>query len=174
MTSKGNLLVLAFAFFALLIPFRSASADVGPKPSMEFTFEQETAGETLTILDGELYECDLPDCSDARPLEKVAVSGLYCYDGKSCHAVAYGFSDYHYLEIEFSDGVTRRSNIFETSTFQGKYRVTIRENDLLVQARFTLDPFSGRTYVILCCGCLLGLLMITVFIIIVVRRTKYG
>ncbi len=174
MTSKGKLLVLALTFFAILIPFRSASADMGPKPSMEFTFEQEIAAETLTILDGELYECDLPDCSDARPLEKVAVSGLYCYDGKSCHAVAYGFSDYHYLEIEFSDGVTRRSNIFETSTFNGKYDVTIQESDLLVKARFTLDPLSGTTWLILCGGCLLALLIITAFIIIVVRRTKYG
>ncbi len=174
MVSKGKLLVLALAFFAVLIPFRSASADMGPKPSMEFTFAQEAAGEPLTIVDGELYECGLPDCSDARPLEKVAVSGLYCYDGKSCHAAAYGFSDYHYLEIEFSDGVTRRSNIFETSTFNGKYDVTIRESDLLVQARFTLDLFSGTTWLIFCGGCLLALLIITMFIIIVVRRTKYG
>ncbi len=174
MISKGNLLVLALAFFAALIPFRSASADMGPKPSMEFTFEQEIAGEPLTILGGELYECDLPDCSDARPLEKIAVQGFICYNNGVCEAVSYGFRQYHYLELEFSDGVMRRSNIFETSTFQGKYRVTIRENDLLVQARFTLDPFSGQTYVILCCGCLLGLLTITAFVVLVVRHTKYG
>lgn len=174
MFSKGKLLVLALAVFAVLIPFGSASADMGPKPSMEFTFAQETGGEPLTILEGELYECDLPDCSDARPLEKVAAQGLYCYDGITCHAVAYGFSDYHYLEIKFSDGVTRRSNVFETSTFNGKYNVAIREDDLLVKARFTLDPLSGTTYLILCGGCLLALLIIAVFIVIIVRRTKYG
>jgi hypothetical protein len=173
MISKGKFLVLAVAFFALLIPLRSASADMGPKPSMEFTFVQEAAGEALTILGGEFYECDLPDCSDARPLEEVVVQGFRCYDGR-CNAVAYRFRQYHYIELEFSDGVTRRSNVFETSTFNGKYQVTIREDDLLVKARFTLDPFAGRTYLILCGGCLLALLIITVLIVIVVRQTKYG
>jgi len=174
MYSKIRFAGFALLLITVLVPFRSASADMGPKPWMEFTFEQETAGEPLTILGGEFYECDLPDCSDARPLEEVVVQGFRCYDDGRCKAVAYGFSQYHYIELEFSDGVTRRSNVFETSTFQGKYQVTIREADLLVKARFTLDPFSGRTYLILCGGCLLALLIITVFIVIVVRRTKYG
>lgn len=172
--SKGKFLVFALLFLALFIPWRGASADMGPKPSMEFTFEQEMNGEPLTILDGELYECDLPDCSDARPLEQMAVQGFRCYNDGICEAVSYGFSQYHYLELEFSDGVTRRSNVFETSTFQGKYRVTIREDNLLVKARFTLDPFSGRTYLILCGCCLFVLAALTITILVVVRRTKYG
>ena len=174
MSSKIRLIGFALACLAALFPYHSAAADMGPKPSMEFTFEQEVAGEPLTILAGELYECDLPDCSDAHPLENVAVQGFDCYNDGSCEAVSYGFSQYHYLELEFSDGVTRRSNIFETSTFNGKYAVTIRENDLLVTARFTLDPLSGTTWLLLCGCCLLLLAMLTGSVILIVRRTKRG
>jgi hypothetical protein len=174
MSSKGKFSVIALAFLALFVPFQSASADMGPKPSMEFTLVQEVAGETLTIVNAEMYECGQSDCSDAQLLEEVAVQGFRCYEGNVCHAVAYGFSDYHYLEIEFSDGKLRRSNIFETSSFNGKYDVTIRENDLLVKARFTFDPLSGTTYLILCGCCLFLLVMLTVIIIVIVRRTKYG
>lgn len=101
----------------------------------------------LSIVSGELYQCDLTDCSDARPLEQAAVQGFRCYGGDSCEAISYEpFHRFNYLEIEFSDGKTRRSNVFENQAFRSQYDVSIREDDLLVTGRFVFDLLT-------LCGC---------------------
>jgi hypothetical protein len=88
----------------------------------------------------------------------------------NCSALAYGFSTYHRLEITFSDGKTRQSNVFKTSQFQGTYQVTIRQNDLLVKPKFSLNLFSPLTYILFCGGCLVGLAILIIGIVLIVRR----
>lgn len=133
----------------LLTPTTSALADMGPKPHMEFEFKYEGA-ETL-VISGILYECGEPDCSDAVPLEEVAVQGFYCYQGTSCSAVAYGFRPYHKLEITLEDGRTLESNVFETVGFISNYTVTVREDDLLVKERFDLADSLRNIFNSVCC-----------------------
>jgi len=146
----------------LLLPVRLVFADTGPKPTMEFTFNQELTGQILTIISGILYECDQPDCSDGAPLKEVGPQGLYC-EPQSCSAIGYGFAPYHRLEIEFSDGVTRQSNIFETAGFDSKYTVTVRPNDLLVEGRFSLGVFP-RTGTVLVASCICGLVSLSLIV----------
>src|SRR5437867_4905211 len=124
---KTNLIKLFLLFLSLqfLMPSHIVLADTGPKPTMEFTFKQELSGETATITSGILYECEQPDCSDAAPLQQLGPQRFSC-DGLSCSALAYGFSQYHKLEIQFSDGKTRQSNIFKTAGFDSKYTVTMQ------------------------------------------------
>ena len=163
----------AFIFLLLqltFIPGRSVLADTGPKPSMSFEFQQEYPGAAITIVSGKLYECEQPDCSDARPLEKLGPQHFDCQTDR-CSALAYGFSQYHQLEIRFSDGVTRRSNIFETAQFQSNYQVTVRQIDLLVEPKFNLNLFTPLTYILLCGGCLIGIAILIVVIILLVRRS---
>jgi hypothetical protein len=145
-----------------LLPAQAARADTGPKPTMEFSFKQEASGDPLTIVSGILYECDKADCSDASPLKQLGPQGLRC-DELGCNALAYGFRDYHKLEIQFSDGKTRQSNIFKTAGFESKYTVTIRPDDLVVEPQFSLVP-STRFGVIGLIACLCGLI-ITVLVI---------
>ena len=168
--------LLAFFFFVLLLlPAQIALADTGPKPTMEFDFKQEPDGE-LQIISGSQYECDQPDCSDAAPLEQLGPQGLYC-DTVGCHATAYGFAPYHRLEVEFSDEVTRTSNIFETAGFHSSYTVTVGPDDLRVEARFRLDSFPrpGIIEILILCTCgtvILGLLIgLTVFLLRRSRKT---
>lgn len=104
-------------FFLLLLPARVALADTGPKPTMNFAFWQELPGEPVTITSGILYECDQSDCQDASPLEEAGPQRFTC-EATTCYAMAYGFSPYHRLEIQFSDGQTRQSNVFETAGFE--------------------------------------------------------
>jgi hypothetical protein len=140
---------------------------------MEFDFEHELSGEQVTILSGVLYECDDLACSDAAPLEEVGPQGLYCQpDG--CQAVAYGFAPYHRLEIEFSDGVTRQSNVFETAGFDSKYTVTVRPEDLLVEPRLSLDLLPRNVTLLLLCGCLLagGVVLVTLAVFVMRRPTR--
>src|SRR5690349_14477609 len=160
-------------FLITFLPGQIALADTGPKPSMDFQFKQEVPGEPLTITSGILFECDQPDCSDAAPIEEVGPQGFRC-ELKSCSAVAYGFAPYHQIEIEFSDGQTRPSNIFETAGFDSTYTVTIRSEDLLVEAQFNLGVVSPALWaVILAILCaVVGLMVVVGLVVFFVRRSR--
>lgn len=135
-------------FLLAFIPTASVLADMGPKPSMEFEVEYET--KETPIESGVLYECSQSDCSDALPLEEIAVQGFRCY-GDSCSAVAYGFKKYHRIELTFEDGRMLKSNIFETTGFLSNYTLTVRENDLLVRERFAFVDFLRNLFWSVCC-----------------------
>lgn len=173
MNSKLLKLFHLLLFFQTFLHADMVLADTGPKPTMEFTFNQELTDEPLTIISGILYECSQPDCSDASPLEEVGPQGLYC-ETQSCRAIGYGFAPYHRLEIEFSDGITRQSNVFETAGFDSKYTVTIRPDDLLVEVQFSLLPsFSlGILEVITCICTLVGMGLLAGLGIFLIRRSK--
>jgi hypothetical protein len=47
--------------------------------------------------------------------------------------MAYGYPDNLQLRVEFSDGVTRQSNVFTKRHFNATYRVTVGESDLTVR-----------------------------------------
>src|SRR5215211_5791263 len=168
---KARILILVFLFLLsqILIPTHTALADTGPKPSMEFTF----TGEPVTIVSGIMYECQQADCSDAAPLEELGPQRFYC-EAERCSALAYGFAPYHRIEIEFSDGQARTSNIFETAGFDSKYTVTIRPNDLLVEAQFSLGIFPRTgTFLVLCaCLCMIGLLVVGLAVFLIRRRSR--
>jgi hypothetical protein len=168
---RYRILVLLFILVALVLPARAALADTGPKPEMDFEFKGLQDGE-LQITSGILYECDLSDCSDAAPLEELGPQGLYC-DTTSCYALAYGFAPYHILEVEFSDEVTRQSNVFETAGFNSKYSVTIQQNDLLVKPKFGLAAISSYIWFLLSCICCLAVVaLIATIVFFVTRRSK--
>lgn len=176
--------LLLFMIILLVVPTGVVLADIGPKPSMDFEFVER--GE-LTIVSGILYECDQPDCSDAAPLEELGPQGLRC-DAISCSAIGYGFAPYHILEIEFSDGTTRRSNIFETGGFDSVYQVTVQPGDLLVELEYATaaptdelfqpqsngDGFPRIAVIILACVCvaIAGLALIGLVIFIIRRSAK--
>jgi hypothetical protein len=140
---------VVYLVLLIFIPTASVLADMGPKPHMEFDIKYE--GEELQIVSSLLYECSLSDCSDAQPLEDIAVQGIRCYANNLCTAVAYGFRDYHILELTFSDGRTLRSNVFKTVGFLSNYTVTVRENDLLVKERFDLADSIRNIFNSVCC-----------------------
>jgi hypothetical protein len=148
----AKLLLLLFCVL-ILLPARAVLADTGPKPTMDFQFRQEMTGEPpVTIAAGILYECDQQDCGDASPLEEVGPQRFTC-EVNSCRATAYGFAPYHRIEIEFSDGKTRHSNVFETAGFDSEYAVIIRPDDLLVEAQFSLSGFPRIGLIVLACLC---------------------
>ena len=116
---------------ATLIPSTSAQADMGPKPSMDFAFVFE-ADPSLTITDGTLLQCLDAACSATEPLEELGPQSFTC-EASRCESMAYGYRDSFRLEITFSDGVTRRSNIFGKEHFDALYRVTVLADDLEVE-----------------------------------------
>ena len=173
---KLKVILLSLLLVQLLVPAQIALADTGPKPTMEFTFKQDMPGKPVTIISGTLYECEQSDCSDAAPLQQLGPQGFRC-DIRGCSANAYGFAPYHKLEIEFSDGKTRQSNVFSTAGFDSKYTVTIHSEDLLVNAQFNPVGLFPRaltgTLVLLClCVLVIGLMVIGLIILLIRRRSK--
>lgn len=160
------------AFLVSFLPFQVALADTGPKPTMDFQFTQAFSGDQVSITGGMLFECEQADCSDAQPLMEGGPQRLTC-DTSSCYALAYGFQPYHRLEIQFSDGKTRQSNIFETAGFKSTYNVTIQQDDLLVESQFDPMGVFSPTFniMLLCVACLLCLSVIAIVtVILIVRR----
>lgn len=166
-----RLSLLLFSF-QVLLPTQVALADTGPKPTMEFTFRQELTGQPVTITSGILYECEQSDCSDAAPLQELGPQRFTC-EANSCSALAYGFAPYHKIQIEFSDGKTRQSNIFETAGFDSRYAVTIRPDDLLVEAQFSPGILPPVAIIVVTCICaLVGVGLIVGLIVFLIRRSK--
>lgn len=161
-------LLLFIFLLQILMPVETVLADTGPKPTFHFSFE----GGQVTIVSGILYECEQSDCSDAAPLEELGPQGFHC-DLNSCSAMAYGFAPHHKIEIEFSDGKTRTSNIFETAGFDSVYKVIVRPDDLLVEAQINPTNVSRTGILILLCSCLLfGGGAAAVLLVILTRRLR--
>lgn len=113
----------------VIMPLSIVYADVGPKPSMEFTFEFKE--DPIGIVSGQLMQCSDETCSDAKPLEKLGPQGFQC-GVTACDSMAYGYADYNMLIIEFTDKV-RTSNIFTKEHFFAKYTVTVLDDSLEVK-----------------------------------------
>ena len=166
-----NIVVLVF-LLRFLMPVQVVLADTGPKPTMDFAFDQSLLESEIQVISGILYECDQPDCSDAAPLQEAGPQRFTC-DTTSCHATAYGFAPYHRIEIEFSDEQTRQSNVFQTAGFASSYTVTVRPDDLLVKAQFSLGFLSPISILIITCVCgLVGIGLVVVLIVFLIRRSK--
>jgi hypothetical protein len=171
MIKFGMPLGIALFVCASILPMQSGLADIGPKPSMQFEFVPGAGVQNVSIVSGTLLECEQSDCQDAKPLQQLGPQGFHC-GTNSCSALAYGFSPYHQLEVQFSDGISRKSNVFKTAGFQSSYAVTIQQTDLAVKAKITLDLFSPYTYVLACGICLIGIIILIVVIVLLVRRSR--
>jgi hypothetical protein len=170
MLTKPMKAFAALLFLLAFSPLHNVSADTGPKPGMDFVFNQGFSGSPVPIISGILFECEQSDCQDATPLQELGPQGFSC-QASTCHALAYGFSPYHRLEILFSDGKTRQSNIFETAGFNSTYTVTIRQDDLVVKSKFNLNPTAPLTIILLCVCCLAGVIVVAAVILLLVRRS---
>jgi hypothetical protein len=124
-------ILLVIVLAAVFVPFQTARADLGPKPSMHFEFAFEV-NLPPTIVSGIQFECRTADCLDAKPFGGPGTFGFKCGTAE-CSSSALAYSDYHRLQIDFSDGKTRQSNVFGKKYFEAYYQATVQENGLLVE-----------------------------------------
>lgn len=119
------------ALLTVMLLAGAATGDLGPKPTMAFELVQGMKTK-VTIVSGVLLQSSKADGSEARPLQKLGPQRFQC-EPESCFAMAYGFAEYQRLELKFSDGKTRRSNVFTPGGRSSNFTVTVREQDLLVK-----------------------------------------
>jgi hypothetical protein len=125
------LILLSLIFAA--IPFEKVQADAGPHPSMQFVFISRIDPKPA-IVSGKLLNCKDEGCIQFEPLQEMGPQRFEC-QSYSCHSFAYSNSPFYRLEIVFSDGVTRQSNIFTKRAFAANYQVTILAQSLEVEEK---------------------------------------
>lgn len=163
---RQALFSITVAVCILILQVQGAQADAGPKPTMEFSFVQETEP-PLTIVEATLLQCEDAACSTSTPLEEAGPQRFTC-TADHCSSMAYGYSTYNRLVIRFSDDRTRESNVFTKQAFQANYQVTIRETDLAVEEKIGLpNPLIlflvGGTVAFVVGGVLITILLVMVF-----------
>ena len=119
-------LILAIAAVSVALP---ALADVGPKPSAAFAIAFDKPG--VTITGGELLQCKLASCADAKPLQALGPQRFVC-EAAECYAMAYGFAPYARVRLVLSDGRSLSSNVFAIKAFNAKFQVVVRATALKV------------------------------------------
>ncbi|CAN5551226.1 hypothetical protein BH10BAC5_BH10BAC5_09460 [soil metagenome] len=120
--------------FALLLCFlftgRNVFADAGPKPSMKFNIVYDKGLEGLQVVTGFQLGSDNRDAALFDTLKTMGPQ-RFTADHDKAHSMAYGYKDFNRIIIRFNDK-ERVSNIFERKSYNSEYKITVRENDLLV------------------------------------------
>lgn len=145
----------------LLLALPMAFADLGPKPTMDFSLSYNTSA-TISIVGGEQYQCSDRACSDMDPLGQKGPQRFGCNDDNECHSLAYGYDNYQKLVIEFSDGKTRESNAFPSNS--GSYKVVVNEDGMIVTSLGILPVIDDVTGIMSLVIAILVALVITLII----------
>lgn len=132
------LIIFTLTLIAGLAFQQPSLADIGPHPTMDFNFVME-ADSTLAITKATLLQCSDETCSESSELFEAGLQRFTC-SADQCESIANGYATYNQLDIRFSDGVTRKSNIFGKKFFYAKYLVTVSESALLVEELSGTDP----------------------------------
>ncbi len=121
--------------FLLLVLFVLSNnvlfADAGPKPSMHFTLVYDKGLEGLQVNTGFQLGSDTLNAALFDTLKTMGPQ-RFTVDHDKGKSMAYGYKDFNRIIIRFNDK-ERISNIFERNSFNSDFKVTVRENDLLVE-----------------------------------------
>ena len=127
--------LLKFCFlllFFLVLQNKTLFADAGPKPSMHFNLVYDTEFlKSLQVSTGFQLGSNDPNAALFDTL-KTQGPQRFTVDHDKGLSMAYGYKDFNRIIIRFNDK-ERVSNIFERKSFNSQYKVTVRDNDLLVE-----------------------------------------
>jgi hypothetical protein len=168
------LFILVLTGLAAGIPMQYTRSDTGPKPSMNFTFRFEI-NPVPQISSATLLECNDADCANGESLKQLGPQHFDC-SFSSCSSIAYSYSKYQRLVLEFSDGITRSSNVFTKSKFAADYVVSVYADHLVVveQSGGAIWPVTGNIVIDLLIGSGFFCLNVAILVILIVLLIKAG
>jgi hypothetical protein len=135
---KNKFTLYIFLFITLLISPTPVSADTAPKPTMKFNIHYETQNQ-ITLLGGEQYQCEDKNCEEIKALGEYGPQRFTC-ENNSCSSLAYGYSPYQKLVLNFSDK-TRESQIIHTEAFNAEFNVKVTDSSLIIEET---TPITSR------------------------------
>jgi len=133
MNAKRFYLLIGIVLMVGFLPQGTVSADMGPKPTMRFSFDQDLPGPELAIVSWSMLNCQNSECSTLD--EVIQMQDEFRCSANECRAgIHYGIQhDYFQMEITFSDGITRKSNVFTRRYYDAYYKVTVTSDSLFVK-----------------------------------------
>ncbi|MBN2556929.1 MAG: hypothetical protein JXA97_13405 [Anaerolineales bacterium] len=142
------LLTLLFLALVLYAPPPDASADIGPKPTMAFSWDL-SAWETAPLIGQvNLYACgDDVSCSEPQLVEEMGAQRMTC-DESGCFAMLYSSGGYWQLEVQINDGILL-SEPFEKIGYDSDYRVVFHPDRMEIVHLPPPDSIvleSGRSF----------------------------
>jgi hypothetical protein len=149
----ASLVLVALAVF---LPASPARADMGPKPSMDFSLDYDIV--EVGLVEGKLLLCEDEACSSYVEFEgpfDCTAAGCYSY---ALWGEAEEYVEYHKLVLSFEDQV-RQSNVFTKQAHSAKYKVVVGPDGLEVTENRLAIFFN--IYMLLCFS---GALFLTVTI----------
>jgi hypothetical protein len=118
-------------------PTGSASADVGPKPSLEFSFSNNTS-QPLSIISGNILGCNDDACLETISYQGYPNAWLDCKQD-TCDGGMLFANRLMRLQILFSDNQTRLSNPFKATAMRNVYKVEVYDSNLVVTRNIYLS-----------------------------------
>ncbi len=133
-----------FFFTLLLLLFSPLYSGVFPKPEMDFDFVYQIESQPAILpATSEQIQCEDNQCLQSKPLGLYGIQKLYC-QANECFSIAYKYSPYQKLIIDFSDGIKRESNVFPApDRLHDSFQVTVRGNDLWVERSAQPQAFNA-------------------------------
>lgn len=131
-------------FIALILTVAPLWAGIAPKPEMDFTLIYQTENKPVIRPEtSEQIQCEDNQCLQSDPLGQYGIQKLYCKTD-SCFSIAYEYSPFQQLILDFSDGVKRTSNVFRTpNKLRNSFIVLVRANDLVVEPSIKPQTFNA-------------------------------
>ena len=142
------LFTLLFLTLLVYIPPPAASADIGPKPTMAFSWDLSAWESAPIIGQVNLYTCgDDSSCSEPVLIEEMAAQRMTC-DESGCFAMLYSSGGHWQLEVEV-DGEILWSEPFEKIGYDSDYRVVFNPGQMEIvylPPPDVLEFESGRSF----------------------------
>ncbi len=130
--------------FVLILSSTFMWAGIAPKPEMDFTLIYATENKPTVLPNtSEQIQCEDNQCLQADPLGQYGIQKLYCR-ANGCFSIAYEYQPFQKLILNFSDGVTRESNVFPTpAKLRNSFTVLVRDKDLVVELSAKPQNFNA-------------------------------
>ncbi len=129
------------------LPNGRASADMGPKPELDFYFS--LPGD-LRIEDARMLQCWDSACQDVETHFWGAEPDC---KGSHCYTVVFSTGGTYQLQVLFSDGQTRLSDPFRCDHIHNVYTVSVQETELAVRLHtilsYDLNAFTILYFVLI-------------------------
>jgi hypothetical protein len=135
---KFQYVVILAIFISLFIPGINGSADTGQNPIMKFDLQYNV--DSVTMEDARLLFCEDVECNNSQE-----VLGPFHCDQDYC-SYHYGGEGYYKLVIDYSDQ-TRESNIFQKTSYNVRYTVTVNQDGLQVTETESSDQTDPRNQI---------------------------
>ncbi|MDD4975501.1 MAG: hypothetical protein PHY93_14170 [Bacteriovorax sp.] len=132
-------------FLVLFLIFQKSEvrADLGPKPTKDFSISFEGKFKESDLMDGRLYECADVFCTKMNEFLEYGPQGFGCR-GSECHAQAYGFKDCYYKIIFTFADKKLESNVFTLK--QSNLDITVKNDGLVVKGNTSINKPTDNNF----------------------------